>query len=159
MQYAAAAQKKAAAAQKRLDATAESVIAKKAKTADAGLAVLLSKPEMVSEFRLRHVTDSYGKKDATFTRPLSYVHIIARFLNDVGINGKTTVADVKKHVQKHLGTVPNHVDRWLEQQSGGNGIGGIKIKNPKITLTAETIRNGHAVGGQITVLRLFKARG
>jgi hypothetical protein len=120
-----------------------------AKSGDTGLDALLANPAMVRKFGLEHVSDSYGKKGRAYTTNICIVHIIRTLLNKIGINGTTTVADIKAYVAKYLGSVPAHVDKWLEQQAGSRSIGGISIKNPKITLSAS---------GKIRVLKLHESR-
>lgn len=82
--------------------------------------------------------------------PIKIANVVAEFVNNVGVGNSTTIAAVHKHVKDKLGDVPAHVDRWLEQQRGGKPIGGIEIKNPKITINKKT--------GEITVLKLHVQR-
>jgi hypothetical protein len=80
---------------------------------------------------------------------IKIANIVAEFLNSVGVGNSTTIATVHKHVKDKLGYVPDHVNRWIDQQCGGKPIGGIEIKDPKYTLDNS---------GKITVLKLHVQR-
>jgi hypothetical protein len=73
------------------------------------------------------------------------IHVARDFLNNIGIGNSTTIAALKKHVKDELGYVPSKLDRWLEQQCGGDPINTVPIKNPKYMIDKN---------GKLTVLRL-----
>jgi hypothetical protein len=87
--------------------------------------------------------------DQMKTNSIRIANIVAEFLNNVGVGNSTTIAALKKHVKNKLGYLPDHVDRWIDQQCGGKPIGGIEIKNPKYTLDTS---------GTITVHKLHVQR-
>jgi hypothetical protein len=126
---------------------------KKAKKAASrnGMAAALD-AKVVKEFGILHRTDRYNKRGEATTRPISIAKVVAKFLNELGIGGKTTVNAIHSHAEKHLGYVPTHVDKWLMQQCGGksNAIGGIAIVRPKISMDKS---------GAVKVLRLHKSVG